>query len=107
MERLSSGSHGEVSQMPKNSGKPMYGIIWGILQGYPISPDFGLKLCTVIFWEYPWNIPYPIKTEKKYAPEIFWDIPGISHIPKKLTKHMYQLFFGISLVYPISQKLAR
>ena len=82
-------------------------IILGVLQAYSIPPDFGQRLHTVYFWGYPLNIPYPIKTEKTYVPEIFWDIPGIFHIPKKQRKLMYQLFFGISLVYPISRKLTR
>ena len=82
-------------------------IILGVLQAYSIPPDFGQRLHTVYFWGYPLNIPYPRKTEKTYVPDFFWDIPGIFHIPKKLIKLMYQVFFGISLVYPISRKLTR
>ena len=44
--------HKQRYQIPKNSGEAIYGIILGALQGYPISPDFGLRLCTLLFWGY-------------------------------------------------------
>ena len=54
----------------------------------------------IFFLGYPRNIPYPKKTDKNYVPAIFWDIPGICHIPKIDKVGMYRLYFGI-YQYPI------
>ena len=53
-----------------------------------------------IFLGYPWDIPYPKKTDNNNVPANFWDIPGISHIPKIDKVGMYRLYFGI-YPYPI------
>ena len=80
--------------------KAMYRIILGISPEYPISHKNRKNVCTGNFLGYPWNIPYPKKTEKTYVPTIFWDIPGISHIPKIDKVGMYRFYFGIN-PYPI------
>ena len=48
------------------------------------------------------SLEYPIsqKKDKTYVPTIFWDIPGIFHIPKIDKVGMHRFHFGI-YPYPI------
>ena len=78
----------------------MYRNFWEYPWNIPYPRKKGKKVCTVFFLGYPRNIPYPKKTDKNYVPAIFWDIPGICHIPKIDKVGMYRLYFGI-YQYPI------
>ena len=53
----------------------------GNFMGYPWDIPYPKKTENFYVPEIFWDIPYSKKTDNFYVPEIFWDIPGISHIP--------------------------
>ena len=83
----------------KNGKNSMYREFDGISREYPISQRNRNFLCTGNFLGYTLGYPISQKSEKFYVPDFFWDIPGISHIPK-IWKILCTDFF---LGYPIYQ----
>ena len=88
-----------ISHIPKKQRNSMYRKFYGISQGYPISQKNRKFLCTGFFLVYTMGYPISQKIESFYVPDFFWDIPGISHIPKIRNFVCTGFFLG----YPIYQ----